>query len=276
MFGVQIEGRLGNQMFQYAFALAQQERLKDEFYIDGYRYFFFNRYFILPSYFTLGTSISFKNLFNKSVFYLGHSMKPPIVVQDQWFDANTFLKQHSRPGIIYKGFFQSEQYFYNVRDKIKKEFNIKKKHRVNLSDFTGNSKETIVVHIRRTDYLEFGSDDLQYNLSLPDNYYHRCLSELNTDDKNILFLSDDMEYVKKNFDFPGAIYSENNTEITDFQLLMQADYLVLSNSTFSWWGAYLNTKVRQVFAPEYWLGFKVKKEWPNGIVCPGWKKINVL
>ena len=132
-----------------------------------------------------------------------------------------------------------------------------------------------MVHIRRTDYINWGNDELGYNLSLPETYYSNALSKLDTTNKNIIFISDDIAFTKLNFNIRSAIYSENNSEIFDLQLLMQADYLVLSNSTFAWWGAYLNTNAKAVYCPQYWLGFKINKEWPTGITLPGWQQIKV-
>ena len=52
----------------------------------------------------------------------------------------------------------------------------------------------------------------------------------------------------------------------DFQLLLHADKLIISNSSFAWWGAYLNKNKTEVFVPQYWLGFKVDKEIPADII----------
>jgi hypothetical protein len=277
MFGIKIEGRLGNQMFQYAFAIALQQRLQTHFYIDGYKYHFINKYFVLDRYFTLSTKASLGNLARKTYAQFARGSGLPVVTEDQSQPPASFLEQYAKDGYFFKGFFQSEQYFSNVKDIIAKEFRIKDHLRVNIGDFTGNNhRETIVVHIRRTDYLNWGSEALGFNLSLPDTYYHRCLSGLDTTNKNILFLSDDIAYVKKTFNFPNAFYSEKNSEITDLQLLMQGDYLVLANSSFSWWGAFLNQQVKKILCPKYWIGFKINREWPNGVIPAGWEAINVL
>jgi hypothetical protein len=276
MFGVKIEGRLGNQMFQYAFALAQQEKFKEDFYLDSYQHLYLKDLFILPRYFLLGGEYRRQSALRKFRFMLSHGFRPEKVVQDQWFGAEHFLNNYSKPGILYGGFFQSEQYFMPVRDKVRKAFCVKPELRVDIRDVTGNDRETVVVHVRRTDYLNWGNDDLQYNLSLPEGYYRRCLEQLDLRDKNLLFLSDDIAYVKEHFGRPGAFFSERGSEIHDLQLLMQADYLVLANSSFSWWGAWLNERAKQVFAPKHWLGFKVNKEWPAGVISPAWRKIDVL
>ena len=276
MFGVKIEGRLGNQLFQYAFALAQSARLEEDFFLDGYRYGFFRDDFILNKYFTISDSYPRRNRLRKLLFLRSTGFRPGRVIQDQWVRADDFLREFSRPGILYSGFFQSEEYFFPVRDRVIREFRIRQPYRADIRRFTGNDRETVVVHVRRTDYLHWGNDDLQYDLTLPDTYYHRCLSQLDLSGKNILFLSDDIAYVKDHLAVPGAIFSEKNNQMTDLQFLMQADYLILSNSSFSWWGAYLNDRVHQVFAPEYWLGFKAGREWPAGVIHPSWNKIPVI
>ncbi len=273
MFGVKIEGRLGNQLFQYAFALARQQRLHEDFYLDCYKYGYADSYFVVPRYFEIATNIGTKNAWNKFNHRLS---KPTQIIQDQWEDAATFYTGAMKPGALYRGYFQSEQYFLPVQDRVRQEFQVKADLRTDIRQITGNDKETIVVHIRRTDYLSWGNDELGYNLSLPDEYYQRCLSVLDSSDKNVLFISDDIPYVKSRFAKEGAFFSERNTEIADLQLLMQGDYLILSNSSFSWWGAWLNLKVKQVLAPKYWLGFKVGKEWPCGVIPERWQAIDVL
>ena len=68
---------------------------------------------------------------------------------------------------------------------------------------------------------------------------------------------------------------EENSEIIDFQLIMNADIAIIANSSFSWWAAYLNAKEHKiVYAPKYWLGFKVDKEIPEKIMSVNWNWIN--
>ena len=199
-----------------------------------------------------------------------------IIEQDQWVIPDEFLKTNTKDEVLFDGFFQSEKYFAEYNQTICKEFTVKKEYALNIHDFTKNNKESVVIHWRRGDYISWGNDELGYNLSLPKNYYSSCLNQLDLSNKNIIFLSDDINYVKEVFSFPNAVYSENNTEINDLQLLMQADYLVLSNSSFSWWGAYLNSKAKKIFAPKYWLGFKVNREWPNAVISAKWHSIEVI
>jgi len=68
----------------------------------------------------------------------------------------------------------------------------------------------------------------------------------------------------------------NNDMITDFQIIMNADACIISNSSFAWWAAYLNSKKdKKIYCPEHWLGFKIKREYPENIIPGEWIKVNV-
>jgi hypothetical protein len=270
MFGIKIQGRLGNQLFQYAFALAQKKRMQKRFYLHKIYRIRIGQYFNVPK------QNYFFHYLQKGIFLLLNKFHPKVITQDQSIPPSQNVTLFTKNNILIDGFFQSEQFFENVKDEIKKQFTVKEKFRIAIRDFTTNEKENIVVHIRRTDYINWGSDELGYGLALPGTYYANALAELDIAGKNIIFISDDIVFTKENFKIDGALYSENNSEIYDLQLLMQADYLILSNSTFAWWGAYLNPTVKKVCTPEYWLGFKINKEWPCGINLPAWQQINVM
>ena len=165
---------------------------------------------------------------------------------------------------IYKGFFQTDFYLKHIigdfKISIKQEF----KDQFNTEfGATFKKHKTVVVHIRRTDYLNYGKRDI----SLPIEYFKARLDALgNIDDHIVYFVSDDIEYVKSHFkDKKNYIFSSNN-EITDFQLIMNADVAIISNSSFAWWAAYLSEKTNLVYAPKNWLGFRIGKEHPKRVM----------
>jgi hypothetical protein len=125
------------------------------------------------------------------------------------------------------------------------------------------NNKTIVVHIRRTDYLNYGKRDI----SLPMEYFKKRLEALGEiEDHLVYFVSDDIDYVKAYFkEQPNYIYSSNN-EITDFQIIKNADIAIISNSSFAWWAAYLSDKKNMVYAPKNWLGFRIGKEHPKRVM----------
>lgn len=268
MIGVKIQGRLGNQMFQYAYAQVLSRKFGTSFFLGGYKCFYASRYFDIPA------DTRLANAWKQALFYLKRFFIVKTISEDQFAPPAENIKQE-RDNVLYNGFYQSSQYHPStMATELKEMFKIKPEHQIQLRDYVPNNNPTIVVHVRRTDYLTFGGDHVGgINLTLPETYYHKALAELPTAECNILFLSDDIAFVKQQFQFPNAIFAEKNSEIVDFQLLMQADYLVLANSSFSWWGAYLNKVAKKVIAPKYWLGIKINKEYPVGIVHSGWIRV---
>lgn len=269
MFGLKIQGRLGNQLFQYAYAKVLAQKFHTTFFFLGYKQFYANRYFEIE------TDSYAKNLLKAISFYIRKFFAAKEIMEDQFQhpDSNIRMEQDD---VIYNGFYQSAIYHHSqMAERIKKELKIRPAFRINIKDFVKNERPNIVVHVRRTDYVTFGGDHVGgINLTLPLEYYQRALQQLPVDSCNVIFLSDDMNFVKENLQAPNAIYADKNSEITDFQLIMQADYLVLANSSFSWWGAYLNKTAKKVIAPKYWLGIKIYKEYPVGIVHPDWTAID--
>jgi len=175
---------------------------------------------------------------------------------------------------IYHGFHQTDYYLNHTPNPIK--LKIKKKYIDLFEKQYGEifkKEKTIVMHIRRTDYLSYGKRDI----SLPIAYFKQRLAAIeNQDDYRIIFCSDDMPFVKENFPAkPNYIFSDNN-EITDFQVLMNADIAIISNSTFAWWAAYLCEKKNRVMAPKNWMGFHIGREHPKGVMTPKfeWYSLN--
>ncbi len=200
--------------------------------------------------------------------------------QDNRIDYSEKMMVEKQKNIWYYGYFQSEKYFFENERELKKLFTIKQPYqdeylkaiaKLNL----GN--DYISVHIRLKDYKTFGPDYLNGpDLSLPFSYYHNLLSPFKDSNKKIVIMSDEPQLVKKEFAYlNNAIYSEESA-IVDFQIIQNAHVCINANSTFSWWAAWLNDrKDKKVFVPNYFLGFKVKKEFPLNIIPEAWSKQDV-
>jgi hypothetical protein len=268
MIGVNIQGRLGNQLFQYAYARVLSKKFNTPFFLLNSKYFYAQKYFD----FEVKRPVQYRLL--AILFWLKNFFVVRKINEDQFKEPKWNIK-YERNNCVYNGFYQSEQYLHSgVAFEIKEQLKVKSHFLIDIRDFVKNDKQNIVVHVRRTDYVTFGGEHVGgINLTLSLEYYQKALAKLPTPQCNILFLSDDMEFVKENFQFAGAIYADKNSEITDFQLIMQADYLILANSSFSWWGAFLNPKAQKVIAPKYWLGVKINKEYPVGVVSANWEAI---
>lgn len=146
-----------------------------------------------------------------------------------------------------KGYFQSNKYFENIIPKFQFEDYLAEKADTILSKLP--KKETIAIHIRRGDYV----DNPNYVL-LPATYYITALIKYfpNYEDYNILIFSDDIPYCRVHFScLPNVYFSEGNDDIEDLVLMSRCKHFIISNSSYSWWGAYLGeTEKSIIIRPE--------------------------
>ncbi|WP_374164138.1 alpha-1,2-fucosyltransferase [Arcticibacter sp. MXS-1] len=258
MVGVNFKGRLGNQLFQFYFFLYLKSRNRKLIY------FFPNpHHAYIEKYFDLG----WYNLILGSKVYSVITR----VLARIWGFKEVCLQNLVAPkeievldDAIYNGYFQTDWYLKRLDKPYR--ISVKKKYRERFQKEFGSlfrENRTIAVHIRRTDYLTYGKRDI----SIPVSFFKRELSRIdNIDQYKVIFVSDDIAYVKEQFGTADNYLFSENDEITDFQLIQHADIAIISNSTFSWWAAYLSEKDNRVIAPANWLGFNVKREHPKGIM----------
>lgn len=264
--------QLGNQMFIYACAYSTAV-LKNQKYclssIDNLEYF------------VLSNNEKRNNFLNylwfrissKFVSYKFHHF------QDNRKDYSIDLISESNKRNWYYGYFQGEKYFFGNAINIKKRFEIKscyqKKFETLKTQIIGDFNFAII-HIRLKDFKTFGPDFLDGpDLSLPFDYYHNLIKTIPKNHK-IVFLSDEIEEIKSEFNYVSNSYFSNHSEIEDLQFIINADICILSCSTFSWWGAWLNEKPdKKIYVPDYFLGFRVNKEFPVNIIPEKWIKVPV-
>ncbi|WP_316824804.1 alpha-1,2-fucosyltransferase [Pedobacter miscanthi] len=279
MIAVILEGRLGNQLFQYAFAYATSKKLKTNFYLDkSIQPILLTKYFVLYNRFNLLDqyvfSISgFKNFFTYYLrIYFYYLIRRIYNLKDIEFSDTIMpkiqLNKISRQS-IFKGFFQSEEYFEAYKAEILEKLRLKKKYIDLFEEIYFKleiSSKVVVIHLRRGDYLSL-------DIHLPGRYYHNAISLIHNSENFYIIISDDPEFAKIEFNYLPNKYISSHSEIIDLQFLIHADICILSNSSFSWWGAYLNKKKPKVIAPRYWLGLKEKKECPMGVILDNWDLI---
>jgi hypothetical protein len=121
--------------------------------------------------------------------------------------------------------------------------------------------DMVGIHVRRDDYLD--PNRIQY--VLPVEYYRKAMDMFPKDSKFIV-CSDDIEWCKGQRVFEGCEFSEGKTEIEDMNLLASCtEGLIIANSTFSWWSAFLNPHRCLIVAPEKWdrdnKVFSMPDEW---------------
>lgn len=283
MIVVKIWEGLGNQLFQYAYAKALQLRQHERVYLDfsaysnrsynptrTYRSQQLSRFRItLTEYKNLNKYYFFldeKNLLNQCIKYMSEREMFPY---KYFSEKNVAFKQELLQinGNYYlQGWFQNEKYFKDYEDIIRKEFRLKDKIKIG-NDIKEVLKKpnTVAVHIRRGDYKKHGS-------MLPMEYYDKAMERINSLINNPLFciFSDEIEWVEKNMKFPGkCFYVNKNHQLTNYEELIVMSHCqhdIIANSTYSWWGAWLNSnKDKIVIGPREWFLSKSKSNTNVGL-----------
>lgn len=271
MITIRLMGGMGNQMFQYAMgrasALAHDTNLSLEvssFDNDPMRSY------------SLG---------------LWKGIKAPITKDP---GDGLILKEEGMPynlNLIYRiannsylwGFWQTEKYFSNIRQILQDEFLPKSPPTPNAlltqQQILTSGYRSVFLTVRRTDYTK--SD---YHGILPMEYYlEACKIIANkVEDPHFFVFSDEPEWVKQHFKLPYEMTIGGNFDQTtnkhlgredeELWLMSQCKHAVMANSSYSWWGAWLNPSYdRIVIAPKRW--FLNSNEDPRDIVPERWLRI---
>lgn len=257
---------LGNNMFQYATALAYSLEYNKKLYVEGDTFKLTNAFDIQLNTPEHEDVPVWTNLKNKKVPFKGIHFS----------DDNKGTFYDNDKYIYFFGYFQNEKYFKKYRSEILKAFRFKK----GLSDTNKKlikqiqSHNSISVHIRRGDYLY--SENAQHVLPL---YYYKIATEYmaeRVENPHFYIFSDDIAWVKENLKIPYphtfVEHNQGNYSYNDMRLMSLCKHNIIANSTFSWWGAWLNENPHKiVVAPDIWL--KHRPEFVNQIVSEDWVKL---
>ena len=156
--------------------------------------------------------------------------------------------------LLIDGYFQSEKYFINNKQKIIELFKPTNEIVTKIKNDIPNIEEYTSIHIRRGDYLHFPSHHPQQSME----YYQTAINMIGID-KPYLIFSDDLDNVKEMFDFlPNKIFYTSGQDWLDLYTMSLCGNNIICNSTFSWWGAYLNQNENKIvignsgwFGPSY-------------------------
>lgn len=294
MIVVRIYEGLGNQMFEYAYAYALSKRMKhkrrsvyidvrDEMISEWDR----NRIYrpIEISQFQISLPVAPAHVLKKWEYIKNQSLLQKTIYRlagyGKWkyqflIERNYNYDKKYRKiknNMYVSGWFQHCEYFETVRDDLLKEFALKQKFRIpdELNEIL-KRYQVVSVHIRRGDYVS--------NLAVKKvmcycgtEYYQRAIRYINAHAENIfLFVfTNDEEWVRRKLrlHLPYKLIS-NNYNLSDIQemiLMSKCKHNIIANSTFSWWGAWLNeNEDKIVIAPKRWFVDKkrkniAKKEW---------------
>lgn len=166
------------------------------------------------------------------------------------------------------GFFQSEKYFLNVEQEIRRNFTFKDEILQPCEEMIDGLgvDEVVGLHIRRQDYLTNPN-----HCALDMSYYKKALKQFEYDVPVIVF-SDDPAWCHEQdlFQDDRFMISENESGYIDQCLMSMCSDFIIANSSFSWWAAWLGNRGK-VIAPKKW--FPDDKHNLKDLYCKGWKVI---
>jgi hypothetical protein len=254
-------GRLGNQMFQYSSLRGVAKNRNFDWCIpnsDGVREYHDHRLF---NTFEM-TSVKDENI---------QLIPSNSYVEESCFHFDENLFNNCPDNISIFGYFQTEKYFSNVKDIIKKDFVFKKDILNPCLEYYNSlgTKKVISLHIRRGDYLVNSENHPPCSIE----YYEQALKQFSDYDKVIIF-SDDSEWCKEQelFDGDNFLVSETGDQFLDLCLMTLCNGHIIANSSFSWWGAWLSN-TEKVVAPSKWFGPALENKKTHDVYCEGWIKI---
>jgi len=254
-------GGLSNQMFQYAIgrslACKNQAELKlDISWFDNHtkRKYGLLAFNIIEGFASQNEVAKFKK---KGIGKLIERFKPYYkrsIVRERYYSNKNMSKISNN--VYLEGYWQNEKYFKDAEGIIRKEFTLKNK----LKNFNNTLKQKITnvnsvsLHIRRTDYV---TTKKHVFWQCPLSYYYMAIKKIaeNYNNLYIFVFSDDIEWAKDNLkiNFP-VNFIEGNKDYQDLTLMSLCKHNVIANSSFSWWGAWLNNNPNKiVVAPKKWF-----------------------
>lgn len=250
---VQLMGGLGNQMFQAAAAYAHCKRTGKTLKISqrsqgatGYKPTYWDTYLS-----GLKASVS--------------ARKSGITWQEPGF-AYTPIPANAQ---VLQGYFQSSRYFQDCRAEIRKLFHPGPATHITMLKKHGglliSKPNATVVHIRRGDFL---AEPEKFGILTADWYRDACKNHT-----DLIVFSDDLTWCRGLDFLQGATFVDEPDEVVALHLMTQFRHFVISNSTFSWWAAWL-TGAEDVVVPDRWFGVAGPQDFDD-IYEPVWRKVVV-
>lgn len=267
-----IIGGLGNQMFQYAIGRSLASFLNTKLKLDVENFeaydlhkYLLNKFKIVEDYATkeeiqaiTKKKSKIKILLNK-LSIVKYENQVYSEKREFHFDPKVF---QLRGNIYLAGYWQTDKYFRNIEDTIRKEFSLKNPPEGKNKEFLSKIEKcnSVALHVRRGDFV---TDSKTFNkhgvCSL--EYYYDSIKLMNEKVQNPTFFifSDDSEWVKENLEIPNnekhfVTHNSLDDASEDLRLMRNCNHFITANSSFSWWGAWLSRNPNKiVITPKRWL-----------------------
>lgn len=242
-------GGLGNQLFQIATGYAHAKKINSRYAIN---------YNLNHIGFGQGHHPQkYKDTLYKKIPVTNR--ETTLVFEEKGFTYRPIVKMDN---LCLVGYFQSDKYFKGYENQIKDllEFEEKIRKKVNQK-MSKIKKKKVGVHIRLGDYLHKQYDGVFHNIDYP-TYLEKAMC-LFDDNYEFLIFSDDLSLIKKTIDLENFIDLKNVNEVEDLFALSQCDSIIMSNSSFSWWGSWLGKSKEIIVSPDQWFGPKGPKDYDD-------------
>lgn len=290
MVVVKLQGGLGNQMFQYAFGLSISHKLSCPLYFD--LSFFKNshhgltpREYALDA-FTCKVNIAEDKLidsfFNPDLYQrinnkLGISKKT--IYHEHGLKFNNRVLAIKPPAYL-EGFWQSAQYFNDIKDTITTAFTFKyslNPQSQKIAEQLAQQADSVSVHIRRGDYVSVKTTNELHGLCSVKYYQNAmALAKKQVLNPKFYFFSDDPEWVEQHLlqDMGDSTLIRHNTLADSWQdmaLMSKCKHHIIANSSFSWWGAWLGHATGKiVIAPANWFSSQAEYLDTSDLIPKNW------
>jgi len=225
-------GQLGNNLFQYAFGRILAEELNYKMFCKQIPDF--------PN--AIPTTPGMVHMYPEKEIP-GHIVDVPSLTTERRLDQK----------LVLSGFFQRYEYYKNHKEKIKEWFKLERKD-------IGQTENDIIMHIRLGDNVSTFADNNPF--IMPPEYYEKALENTTFDKLYICTDSPDHDFVKKFSKYNPVITGQS--AINDFKILGSFNKIIMSQSTFSWWAAWLSDAT-EIYTPVPQPGNnKLINEWSIG------------
>lgn len=283
-------GGLGNQLFQYAVGRALAEKNKTTLKMDlsgydhqvgvtprQYELFLFN---IQESFSTPAERDKLKGreaigLWGRVWKKISSRLKRQRFLLEKHYNFDPAILE-AKDNVYLEGYWQTEKYFVEIADIIRAEFTLKAEYNNLNQELLQKiaAYNSVSLHIRRGDYVSSQSTNEYHGVCSLD-YYRQAVDLIAAKfpDPVIFVFSDDLEWCEANLkiDWP-IVFVSGNKNYEDLIMMSRCKHNIIANSSFSWWGAWLNNNPeKMVVAPKRW--FAETSVDTSDIVPSTWTKI---
>ncbi|HEX9784939.1 MAG TPA: alpha-1,2-fucosyltransferase [Opitutaceae bacterium] len=281
MICVDMDGRLGNEMFQYASGRAIAVRQGLRFAYARHRHSLEDA-FDLPGGRLGNTILRLASIpLRRTRFY--KVCKPKMRTMIPGYEFETFDETLFSCGPFARiiGYLETPEYIAGMEDQVRSWFRFRDVHQRRVREIEGSlalpPELRCCVHVRRTDLLgiRYPIAHLTDGLALPIGYYAAALARV-PEEVGIVVNGDEVDFVRPLLSArPFVHYSRDEGAPVDMALMGICRWNVISNSTFAWWSAWLNARPdRRLIGPRYFRGWHVRQWEMPGLAVEDWDWID--